>query len=62
MIISMPGFEAKEPTESELTWFQRTRGLFVDGKAGKDTRRALIEEYMSLDGASLQSPSGGASG
>ncbi|MEO7033657.1 MAG: OmpA family protein, partial [Polyangiaceae bacterium] len=60
MVISMPGFEAKDPKESEVSWFQRTRGLGVDGKAGKETRRALIEEYMSLDGASLQDANAGA--
>lgn len=54
MLISMPDFGSKSKKEDEVTWFQRTRGLKVDGKAGKETRTALIEEYMSLDGTSLQ--------
>ncbi|HYQ05046.1 MAG TPA: OmpA family protein [Polyangiaceae bacterium] len=58
MIISMPGFEAKPKAEGEIAWFQRTRGLGIDGKAGKETRHALIEEYMSLDGASLTGTKG----
>jgi outer membrane protein OmpA-like peptidoglycan-associated protein len=53
MIMSMPGFGAKPAGEDEVSWFQRTRGLKVDGTAGKDTRHALIEEYMGLDGTSL---------
>lgn len=53
MIISMPDFKTKGKKEDPVSWFQRTRDLQVDGTAGKDTRRALIAEYMSLDGASL---------
>jgi len=53
MIMSMPGFVSKPKGEKAVEWYQRTRGLEVDGTAGKETRRALIEEYMSLDGASL---------
>jgi outer membrane protein OmpA-like peptidoglycan-associated protein len=53
MIIAMPDFRTKPQGEDEVEFFQRTRGLAVDGDAGKDTRRALIEEYMSLDGTSL---------
>lgn len=51
MLLSMPDFGGKSPKEDEVRWFQRTRGLSVDGVAGKQTRRALIEEYMSLDGS-----------
>lgn len=54
MIISMPDFVTKPEGEDEVRWYQRTRGLHVDGEAGKDTRRALIAEYMSLDGTSLE--------
>lgn len=53
MIISMRDFVDKPKGEDQVRWFQRTRGLEVDGDAGKETRRALIKEYMSLDGASL---------
>jgi outer membrane protein OmpA-like peptidoglycan-associated protein len=53
MIISMRDFEEKPKGEDEVSWYQRTRGLPVDGDAGKDTRHALIKEYMSLDAASL---------
>jgi outer membrane protein OmpA-like peptidoglycan-associated protein len=54
MIQSMPGFKDKPKGEDPVRWFQRTHNLDVDGVAGKDTRRALIQEYMSLDGASLK--------
>lgn len=53
MIISLPDFVDKPKGEDEIRWFQRTRSLKVDGTAGEETRRALIEEYMTLDGASL---------
>jgi outer membrane protein OmpA-like peptidoglycan-associated protein len=39
--------------EGEVKWFQRTRGLTVDGVAGPITRRALVTEYMGLDGTTL---------
>jgi outer membrane protein OmpA-like peptidoglycan-associated protein len=37
------------------TWSNETRGtsLAVDGNAGSETRRALVEAYMALDGTSL---------
>lgn len=54
MLISMPGFGAKPRGEDAVRWFQRTRGLEVDGKAGPLTRRALVAEYLKLDGASLE--------
>lgn len=53
MLMALPDFSSKPKGEQEVRWFQRTRGLSVDGKAGSETRHALIEEYMSLDGASL---------
>jgi outer membrane protein OmpA-like peptidoglycan-associated protein len=53
MIISMPDFKTKGRQEDPVSWFQRTRELQIDGTAGKETRRALIAEYMSLDGTSL---------
>ncbi len=56
MLFSMPDFETKPPDEDPLRWFQRTRGLAIDGIAGPETRRQLITEYMALDGASLTDP------
>lgn len=53
MLLSVPDFGSKPKSEDGIAWFQRTRGLQVDGKAGPDTRRALITEYMALDGTSL---------
>lgn len=38
---------------SPLRHFQSSRGLAVDGIAGPDTREALIDEYMGLDGTTL---------
>lgn len=54
MIIALPDFRKKPRGENEVEFFQRTRGLEVDGDAGTETRHALIEEYMALDGTSLQ--------
>ena len=54
MIISMPDFDTKPKGQGAVSWYQSTRHLNVDGKAGTDTRTALIKEYMSLDGASLE--------
>ena len=48
MLFSMPDFETKPPEEDPLRWFQRTRGLKIDGIAGPETRRQLITEYMAL--------------
>jgi outer membrane protein OmpA-like peptidoglycan-associated protein len=53
MLFSMPDFEDKPDDELPLRWFQRTRGLKVDGVAGPNTRRQLIKEYMALDQTSL---------
>jgi outer membrane protein OmpA-like peptidoglycan-associated protein len=53
MIGALPDAGDRTPSEGSVRWFQRTRGLKVDGIAGPQTRRALIEEYMSLDGTSL---------
>jgi outer membrane protein OmpA-like peptidoglycan-associated protein len=41
------------PGTSEVKWYQESRGLKVDGIAGEETRKALIKEYMGLDGTSL---------
>ena len=53
MIDTLPDAAQRDPTEGRVRWFQRTRGLKVDGIAGEETRRALIGEYMALDGTSL---------
>jgi outer membrane protein OmpA-like peptidoglycan-associated protein len=53
MIGALPDFDTKPEREDAVGWYQRTRELEVDGKAGPQTRRKLIAEYMSLDGASL---------
>ena len=53
MLIAMADFSSKPKGQDEIKWFQRTRGLEVDGVAGTKTRTALIKEYMSLDGVSL---------
>lgn len=33
--------------------YQASRGLAVDGQAGPETRRALVTDYMNLDGTTL---------
>jgi hypothetical protein len=53
MLVSLPDFDTKPKGEDPVRWFQRTRGLDVDGKAGTETRTALVTEYMGLDGTSL---------
>jgi len=53
MISAMPDFGTRGEDEDLVEWFQRTRSLEVDGKAGKNTRTQLITEYMALDGVNL---------
>jgi outer membrane protein OmpA-like peptidoglycan-associated protein len=53
MIATLPDASSREKTETPVRWFQRTRGLTVDGNAGPETRKTLIKEYMALDGTSL---------
>jgi outer membrane protein OmpA-like peptidoglycan-associated protein len=53
MIQSLPDFGTKPPTEDNVSWFQRTRGLERTDKGGKAMRSQLIGEYMALDQASL---------
>jgi outer membrane protein OmpA-like peptidoglycan-associated protein len=49
-----PNPTGNEPPEVDrVRYFQRTRGLQVDGIAGPETRRQLISEYMELDGATF---------
>jgi outer membrane protein OmpA-like peptidoglycan-associated protein len=42
-------------TRDATSRFQTDQGLRVDGMAGDETRRALITQYMALDGTSLPS-------
>jgi outer membrane protein OmpA-like peptidoglycan-associated protein len=42
-----------EPDRDLVRFFQRTRGLQVDGVAGPETRKQLIREYMELDGTAF---------
>ncbi len=42
-----------EPDRDLVRYFQRTRGLTVDGIAGPQTRKQLIREYMGLDGTAF---------
>jgi outer membrane protein OmpA-like peptidoglycan-associated protein len=53
MIFALPDAAARTPDQDAIRWYQETRGLSVDGIAGPKTRRALITEYMALDGTSL---------
>jgi outer membrane protein OmpA-like peptidoglycan-associated protein len=53
MITAMPDFVSKPKGENEVRFYQRTRGLKVNGEAGAETRRTLVQEYMALDGSSL---------
>ena len=45
--------QGQVPTGDPVAAYQEARGLAVDGDLGPDTRRALIEDYMSLDGSTL---------
>ncbi|MEO7424050.1 MAG: HET-C-related protein [Fibrobacteria bacterium] len=42
-------------TKKAVSDFQAANGLKVDGIAGPNTRKALVEAYMALDGTSLPS-------
>jgi outer membrane protein OmpA-like peptidoglycan-associated protein len=53
MIDALPDAAARAKTEHPVRWFQRTRGLHLDGIAGPETRKALVAAYMDLDGTSL---------
>ena len=53
MILALPDAAARSPAQDTVRWYQETRGLTVDGIAGPKTRRALITEYMALDGTAL---------
>jgi hypothetical protein len=43
----------EELTDTPVRHFQATRGLEPDGKLGPNTRRAIITEYMAVDGTTL---------
>ena len=53
MLQSLSDYDTRQPGESAVWWFQRTRGLGLDGWAGDETRRQLITEYMAHDGTTL---------
>jgi outer membrane protein OmpA-like peptidoglycan-associated protein len=53
MISAMPDAATRDPSEDPVSWYQRTRGLEVDGVAGPSTRESLVGEYMATDGTSL---------
>lgn len=53
MLAALPDFADKPPGTSAVRWFQESRGLTVDGVAGDETRRALIRDYMAIDGTTL---------
>jgi hypothetical protein len=53
MILALPDASARTPDQNAVRWYQETRGLTVDGIAGPKTRRALVSEYMALEGTSL---------
>jgi len=53
MVESMPDFGTKPASEDSIRWYQRTRGLKVDGIAGNATRTKLVGEYMRRDGSPL---------
>jgi outer membrane protein OmpA-like peptidoglycan-associated protein len=53
MIIAMPDFGSRQPSEDLVKWFQGRRGLTVDGIAGPKTRKQLIADYMAIDGVKL---------
>ncbi len=55
MIGAMPDAAQRSGDEAPVTWYQRTRGLGVDGVAGPQTRGRLVPEYMALEGTSLPS-------
>ena len=57
MIRAMSGYEEKPAHQDPVRWYQKTRGLSVDGDAGPKTRRQLITEYMGSDGTSLPADS-----
>lgn len=53
MIRALPDATQRNPTETAVRWYQRTRGLKVDGICGPKTRHSLIAEYIALNGTSL---------
>jgi outer membrane protein OmpA-like peptidoglycan-associated protein len=53
MIGALPDAASRPPGEDPVVWFQKGRGLEVDGVAGPQTRRALVTEYMGMDETTL---------
>lgn len=55
MIEALPdAASGREPAESLIGFFQRTRGFAVSGSLGAAERKQLISEYMALDGADVK--------
>jgi hypothetical protein len=55
MLQSLEGFFERPEDEDAVTWFQKSRGLKVDGIAGPETRKKLVQEYMAEDETTLPS-------
>jgi len=53
MLKGLPDYPEKPSGEDPVRWFQKSRGLKVDGVAGPNTRTQLITEYMGNDGTTL---------
>ncbi len=47
MLAALPGMLERPLEEDQLTFFRRTRAVDEQGPIGPNTRRTLIEEYMS---------------
>lgn len=53
MLSALPDHELHENERDPIKSYQKSRGLKVDGFAGRNTRKQLIKDYMALDGTSL---------
>jgi outer membrane protein OmpA-like peptidoglycan-associated protein len=53
MIGALPDAGSRDDSESPIAWYRRTRGMTPGEKPDKPMRRALIGEYMALEGTSL---------
>ncbi len=53
MIGALPDAGTRDDSESPIAWYRRTRGMAPGEKPDKPMRRALIAEYMGLEGTSL---------
>jgi outer membrane protein OmpA-like peptidoglycan-associated protein len=53
MLSRAKGFASRPAKQNPVEWFQESRSLKVDGIAGPQTRRKLIEEYMGVEGTTV---------